>query len=848
MPHRRWRGSLPPQHPAPNIWGSYPTAVLTDAPFSYYRLGDAANPPLVKDDSGFGHDIVSSITGNFGNSGAFSSDSNTSLLADGSTTNLFVAGAANTPVTTNGVSIECWVRSPNGGTFSNVRAAWAFGGTATNTNRIEVNGSCIVTSFLVFSGSQQSLAAPAPLSYNDWHQIVVTWNNSSTNWTLYIDGVQVAQTTHAGPVTTTQSGVQIAGDPDNPTHIFNGYVQDVSFYQSELSAARVLAHYQAGAITRNVPTGNFSITADGDFRFRLFNGRTSPTRGRVWNSPPVFQAAENTNGYFNRPVHSKWIRSNRAWQRRGKTINFITPPPVIQPNFVGNTSISAGGERRFLIFGPRRGRVWQPANIFQAYPPNPVWPNNKNQQLLRVGWRQGQKRGHIWQPANIFQAFPPNPIAPIDIFRQKQLVNRLPYTRRGRTWNAATIFQAFPPNPVAPINVDVQHRLYWLGLWRRRGVSVFPLAQAYPPNPVWPNTRNQQHEISAQRQWQRRGKIWWPTPTTIFPNPAIVFQVRQPNAYLVRRQWQRRGHNYMVWPQADPLTNGYWQPPAYHAFVNRAFRFWQRRGHIWLPPIFQAYPPNPVWPNTRNQQHELAILRQWQRRGKLWDASWFFNPVVIPNPNFVNQPQSRAYWARYFSRYLNRGTSGIDPVWQVPAPQLAPVDITRYKLSRVGLYIPRRGHVYSPHLDQAYPHNPDFGSNFNIRRGYPRNYPYARRGHLWVPILQQVIVNPNITEWQTRRNYRRWYEYVKRHRQWQPPIFQAYPPNPVFSNTWHIRGFGKLWWIGPRRGHVFNLPWPQSPLGFIPSIGTYILDEQVVSLYVIDDELVAVYWLNEGTV
>lgn len=878
MPLRRWRGSLAPQHPAPDIWGVYPTAVLADNPVVYYRLGDASNPPFVKDDSGFAVDIKSSITANFQQVGAFTTDSNTSVLCDGSTTNLFVAKSI---TTTNGWSVECWIKSPNGGTFPGGNAAWSFGGDGvTQSNRIDLLSN-VVQSKVVFSGSLQTLSAGVPLSYNDWHQVVVTWNNSTTNWSIYIDGVQTASTTHAGPVNTA-SGIEIGNDYLGVDGIFSGYIQDVSFYQSELSAARVLAHYQAGAPFRQVPQGNFSITNDIRFKYLMMNGRRYPARGKVWNSPPVFQAAENTNGYFVRTNHSKWSRWNRQSQKRGHIWGYPWPSAtVVQPNFTYQIS---NAERLRLQSWQRRGKVWSPW-WFQAYPPNPVYPiNNWGNKNVAQRWTWVRPRkGLKWEPPWP-QSFAPNPTITSWFAREAFLQTRLPLlAKRGKVWSPWW-YQAYPPNPVWPISRNqyterVAQRQFqrrghiWTPVpqqeyaqtylqdrqtlragwrqWLRRGHVWSPhLDQAYPPNPVWPISRDQQLLRVGWRQWQRRGKNWWPTPLTILPNPVITFQNRQSGEEVFLRWWQRRGRNWngALLGQANPLTNGYWQPPAYHAFMERALRIYQRRGHVWQAyNLGQANPlTNGYWQPNANHATLRAAWRQYQRRGHVWSSSWFFNPAGQVNPNFVNQPSSRGYWVRYYARLQARGTSGVDPVWQFPIAQLGPIDVTRYKLNRTGLWLPRRTLVENVPLPQAFPPNPAFGSNFNVRRGYPRNYPYARRGHNVVPVLQQVIVNPKITDLLVRRAYRRWYEYAKRHRQWQPPIFQAYPPNPPFGNAYHIRGFGKLWWIGPRRGHPFNLPWPQAPLGFVPSNGIYFVDEFSTTLFIADETPFALYVTDDG--
>ena len=84
----------------------------------------------------------------------------------------------------------------------------------------------------------------------NWHHIVTTWDGTTIK--VYADGVLATSGT-PGPINrSTATDLLIANgrstdDGGNPYYgsPYNG-MDDVSFYGTPLSAAAVLAHYQAG--------------------------------------------------------------------------------------------------------------------------------------------------------------------------------------------------------------------------------------------------------------------------------------------------------------------------------------------------------------------------------------------------------------------------------------------------------------------------------------------------------------------------------------------------------------------------------------------------------------------------
>lgn len=102
--------------------------------------------------------------------------------------------------------------------------------------------------FGVYTGGRVTLQSPA--SYNDgaWHYVVATQGPDGMK--LYVDGELVASNSTsqaASYVGYWRVGADNVGAWPNPptSNYFGGAVSDVAFYNTELSAAQVRAHYQA---------------------------------------------------------------------------------------------------------------------------------------------------------------------------------------------------------------------------------------------------------------------------------------------------------------------------------------------------------------------------------------------------------------------------------------------------------------------------------------------------------------------------------------------------------------------------------------------------------------------------
>lgn len=220
---------------APNSMDvAYAPVVLADAPRGYYRLGDSSGT-VALDASGNGrtgtyHGGVSptaSLIADPGSAGA---------LFDG--TSGYVQLPASTAWTLSALTLEAWIR----------------------TSATEWPGHGILVAQQQYSIYVQE----GYLRSYDWggggwrdsgafvadglpHHVVMTIQNGVANGsTWYVDGMAVSTTTYTEGAGTPPPQIGAEGGYS----LFPGTIQEAAIYSGVLSAARILAHYQAGKGTQ----------------------------------------------------------------------------------------------------------------------------------------------------------------------------------------------------------------------------------------------------------------------------------------------------------------------------------------------------------------------------------------------------------------------------------------------------------------------------------------------------------------------------------------------------------------------------------------------------------------------
>ena len=219
---------------------AYRTAVLDDAPLSYWPLDDSS-ATLSYDWAGASDLAVrSGVTR--GTSGAMLSDSRDASDFDGSangfaSTTTAIAGP-------NTFGVEAWFKttSTDGGKIV------GFGSSSTGTSgsydrHVYMEASGRVT-FGVYPGSSQTISSSSAFNDGQWHYMSA--GLSDGGMVLYIDGVRVAQRTDVTSAQPYNGFWRVGGDTSwSGAAFFDGQIDEVAVYGAPLTREQAAAHYIA---------------------------------------------------------------------------------------------------------------------------------------------------------------------------------------------------------------------------------------------------------------------------------------------------------------------------------------------------------------------------------------------------------------------------------------------------------------------------------------------------------------------------------------------------------------------------------------------------------------------------
>lgn len=214
----------------------YGAAVLADSPWGYWRLTETSGTTL-QDETANNRDLTISGSAHTlaqtGPKGDAIDWANATGHAE--TTATFASSAA---------TLESWVKiaaNPSASTVM-VGMAASFGdGTFDKQLFIDSAGKPGV---YLYTGSILTLLGPSALSTGTWHHIAATVGAAGVK--LYVDGTEVA----TDAATSSYSGAQLVfvrGGGNGYTATGAMLVAEPAVYAAQLSAARVLAHYNAAS-------------------------------------------------------------------------------------------------------------------------------------------------------------------------------------------------------------------------------------------------------------------------------------------------------------------------------------------------------------------------------------------------------------------------------------------------------------------------------------------------------------------------------------------------------------------------------------------------------------------------
>lgn len=222
---------------------TYDSEVLADSPVTYYKLDDLTGA----DSSGNGNSAFLTNATLVG-SGAFASSSNSVQLGSAPNTATGYIDVVGFAPGTGAFTVEAWVKvlldlSASFGRGSMIYAEegsiWEF--------RLRFDDAFQYGSptfrMIYGGGADAGHYEPFPNDHA-WHHVVLTYSGSGT-LKFYIDGSLVNTTSHSGWDFDAANGSVIGGNTNPSSADCRGSVDNVAFYHSELSAARISAHFAA---------------------------------------------------------------------------------------------------------------------------------------------------------------------------------------------------------------------------------------------------------------------------------------------------------------------------------------------------------------------------------------------------------------------------------------------------------------------------------------------------------------------------------------------------------------------------------------------------------------------------
>ena len=235
-------------------WADYGTIVLSDSPVHYFNLGESSGSLF---DSGSDRDDFSSNgTTTYGVTGIPGYPTSTALSFDGSSAYLSTgAGKTTYSPFTNGscgvknFTFEAWIKPSS---VTGVHAIWAAGTTGSDYGYLfYTNNTSFSLQLYNNSGGANIISvnsATIPAAIGSWFHFVGTIATTPLA-TLYVNGTSVATTSTFGTDScNTTINPRLARFDNTSNYYFNGTLDEVAIYTSTLSAARVTAHYNAGAV------------------------------------------------------------------------------------------------------------------------------------------------------------------------------------------------------------------------------------------------------------------------------------------------------------------------------------------------------------------------------------------------------------------------------------------------------------------------------------------------------------------------------------------------------------------------------------------------------------------------
>lgn len=240
-------------------------AVRDDTPDTWLRLGESSGTDAA-DSSGNGHTstYVNGVT--LGTTGAIFSDSDTGVTLDGTNDNISVP---TTSLYYTSFTVEMWVKAgaAPAATQDIFSVFSAFATDQAFYIRINSNGSITVD---FYNDSYTTGTGKIVFGGSSYQHLVVTYDKDSDLTTIYVDGLQVGQSSVGYFNSTVNPTITLGGFPAAGSSYYKGALDEFLLYKKPLTADRVAVHHAARYVSvklthyRNLNETNEITLTEGD--------------------------------------------------------------------------------------------------------------------------------------------------------------------------------------------------------------------------------------------------------------------------------------------------------------------------------------------------------------------------------------------------------------------------------------------------------------------------------------------------------------------------------------------------------------------------------------------------------
>jgi hypothetical protein len=228
--------------PAPTPPGvSYLATVLADSPLAYWKL-DETTGTNAADSSGNGHAGTYEGSPTLGVAPLITTGKSVTF---GTSKDVAVASVFSIPTATSPFTFEAWIKTATVATRPIISGRNSGSANANLDFEVRNTGTLSITPRDNAGAGIVTVQSPGVVNDNVRHHVVAT-RSAAKLWTLYIDGASVATGSDTmGTGITNLDLAYIAFEGRNLVY-FDNTIDEVAVYQTALSAARVLAHWNAG--------------------------------------------------------------------------------------------------------------------------------------------------------------------------------------------------------------------------------------------------------------------------------------------------------------------------------------------------------------------------------------------------------------------------------------------------------------------------------------------------------------------------------------------------------------------------------------------------------------------------